>query len=48
MPDSIPSTSEILRKRLSWSLITLTRVLETGDLGPFFYRFNRPGEISTR
>jgi predicted dinucleotide-binding enzyme len=30
------------------SLIALTRVLETGDLGPFFYRFNRPGEISAR
>jgi 8-hydroxy-5-deazaflavin:NADPH oxidoreductase len=29
-------------------LIALTRVLETGDLGPFFYRFNRPGEISAR
>jgi predicted dinucleotide-binding enzyme len=29
------------------SLIALTRVLETGDLGPFFYRFNRPGELST-
>ncbi len=28
------------------SLIALTRVLESGDLGPFFYRFNRPGEIS--
>ena len=27
-------------------LIALTRVLETGELGPFFYRFNRPGEIS--
>jgi len=29
-------------------LIALTRVLETGDLGPFFYRFNRPGEVSAR
>jgi predicted dinucleotide-binding enzyme len=29
-------------------LIALTRALETGDLGPFFYRFNRPGEISAR
>lgn len=28
------------------SLIALTRVLETGELGPFFYRFNRPGELS--
>ena len=27
------------------SLIALTRVLEIGDLGPFFYRFNRPGEL---
>jgi predicted dinucleotide-binding enzyme len=27
------------------SLIDVTRALETGDLGPFFYRFNRPGEI---
>jgi predicted dinucleotide-binding enzyme len=29
------------------SLIALTRVLEIGDLGPFFYRFNRPGELFT-
>jgi 8-hydroxy-5-deazaflavin:NADPH oxidoreductase len=30
------------------SLIALTRVLETGELGPSFYRFNRPGEITLR
>jgi 8-hydroxy-5-deazaflavin:NADPH oxidoreductase len=30
------------------SLIALTRVLENGDLGPFFQRFNRPGELSAR
>lgn len=29
-------------------LIALTRVLENGELGPFFYRFNRPGELSAR
>ena len=29
------------------SLIALTSVLENGELGPFFYRFNRPGELST-
>jgi hypothetical protein len=22
--------------------------LDRGDLGPFFYRFNRPGELSAR
>ncbi len=26
-------------------LIALTRVLGNGELGPFFYRFNRPGEL---
>lgn len=29
------------------SLITLTMTLGRGELGPFFYRFNRPGELST-
>jgi 8-hydroxy-5-deazaflavin:NADPH oxidoreductase len=27
-------------------LVALTRVLGNGELGPFFYRFNRPGELS--
>lgn len=27
-------------------LIALTRILENGDLGPFFYRFNRAGELT--
>ena len=27
------------------SLIALTSTLDSGDLGPFFYRFNRPGEL---
>lgn len=27
-------------------LIALTQVLGNGELGPFFYRFNRPGELS--
>ncbi|MFD7155496.1 NADPH-dependent F420 reductase [Kribbella sp. NPDC059898] len=27
------------------SLIALTSALDRGDLGPFFYRFNRPGEL---
>ena len=28
------------------SLIMLTSTLDRGELGPFFYRFNRPGELS--
>lgn len=27
-------------------LVGLTRVLGNGELRPFFYRFNRPGELS--
>jgi hypothetical protein len=27
-------------------LVALTRVLGNGELGPFFYRFNRPGELA--
>jgi predicted dinucleotide-binding enzyme len=27
------------------SLIALTSTLEHGELGPFFYRFNRPGDL---
>lgn len=30
------------------SLIALTVALDRGELGPFFYRFNRPGELSAR
>lgn len=30
------------------SLIALTMALGRGELGPFFYRFNRPGDLSTR
>lgn len=30
------------------SLIALTTTLDRGDLGPFFYRFNRPGELATQ
>ena len=29
------------------SLVALTMALDHGELGPFFYRFNRPGELST-
>jgi predicted dinucleotide-binding enzyme len=29
-------------------LVALTQVLGNGDLGPFFYRFNRPGELSAK
>lgn len=29
-------------------LIALTSTLDRGDLGPFFYRFNRPGELGAR
>jgi hypothetical protein len=27
---------------------TLTMALDHGELGPFFYRFSRPGELSLR
>lgn len=30
------------------SFIALTSTLDRGDLGPFFYRFNRPGEMSPK
>jgi hypothetical protein len=30
------------------SLIALTSTLDRGDLGPFFYRFNRPGDLAAR
>src|SRR3954447_13113525 len=30
------------------SLIALTMTLGGGELGPFFYRFNRPGDLSPR
>ena len=30
------------------SLIALTVTLDRGELGPFFYRFNRPGELLNR
>lgn len=30
------------------SLIAVISTLDRGDLGPFFYRFNRPGELSAR
>ncbi|GAA3310019.1 NADPH-dependent F420 reductase [Arthrobacter ramosus] len=30
------------------SLITLTSTLDRGELGPFFYRFHRPGELAAR
>jgi predicted dinucleotide-binding enzyme len=29
------------------SLISLTRALDNGDMGPFFYRFTRPGELAS-
>jgi predicted dinucleotide-binding enzyme len=28
------------------SLITLTATLDCGELGPFFYRFSRPGALA--
>jgi len=34
--------------RLLESLIALTMGVAQGGLGPFFYRFNRPGEWSVR
>jgi predicted dinucleotide-binding enzyme len=36
------------RAPLLESLIALTMALGGGELGPFFYRFNRPGDLSTR
>jgi predicted dinucleotide-binding enzyme len=30
------------------SLIALTATLDRGELGPFFYRFHRPGELAAR
>jgi hypothetical protein len=30
------------------SLIALTSTLDRGELGPFFYRFRRPGELTAR
>jgi predicted dinucleotide-binding enzyme len=30
------------------SLIALTSTLDRGELGPFFYRFHRPGELEAR
>jgi hypothetical protein len=30
------------------SLIALTSTLDRGELGPFFYRFHRPGELAER
>jgi predicted dinucleotide-binding enzyme len=30
------------------NLIALTVALDHGELGPFFYRFNRPGDLSVR
>ena len=37
---------DLSQARLLESLIGLTMGLAQGGLGPFFYRFNRPGELS--
>ncbi|MFB7719162.1 NADPH-dependent F420 reductase [Nocardia sp. NPDC056100] len=38
---------DLTKAPLLESLIALTSTLDRGDLGPFFYRFNRPGEFTT-
>ena len=37
---------DLAQAALLESLIVLTSTLDRGELGPFFYRFNRPGELS--
>ncbi len=37
---------DLAKAPLLESLITLTSTLDRGELGPFFYRFNRPGELA--
>ncbi|MGO4587071.1 NAD(P)-binding domain-containing protein [Arthrobacter sp. 2RAF6] len=42
---------DLAKAPLLESLITLTSTLDRGELGPFFYRFNRfnrPGELAAR
>ncbi|WP_284983055.1 hypothetical protein [Arthrobacter sp. efr-133-TYG-118] len=38
---------DLAKAPLLESLITLTSTLERGELGPFFYRFHRPGELAS-
>ncbi|WP_327139720.1 NADPH-dependent F420 reductase [Nocardia sp. NBC_01327] len=37
---------DLTKAPLLESLIELTSTLDRGELGPFFYRFNRPGELA--
>lgn len=39
---------DLAKAPLLESLIALTSTLDRGELGPFFYRFNRPGELAAR
>ncbi|MCI0139998.1 hypothetical protein KNN17_00225 [Arthrobacter bambusae] len=39
---------DLTKAPLLESLIALTSTLDRGELGPFFYRFNRPGELAAR
>lgn len=39
---------DLAKAPLLESLITLTSTLDKGELGPFFYRFHRPGELAAR
>ncbi|GAA5193108.1 hypothetical protein GCM10023346_16900 [Arthrobacter gyeryongensis] len=39
---------DLAKAPLLESLITLTSTLDRGELGPFFYRFNRPGELAAQ
>jgi 8-hydroxy-5-deazaflavin:NADPH oxidoreductase len=39
---------DLTQGRLLESLIGLTMAVAKGGLGPFFYRFNRPGELTVR
>jgi hypothetical protein len=36
----------VASENLVHDLQAATRVLENGELGPFFYRFNRPGQFA--
>lgn len=39
---------DLAKAPLLESLITLTSTLDRGELGPFFYRFHRPGGLAAR
>ena len=45
-PLHLVATGDLAQAAVLESLIMLTSTLDRGELGPFFYRFNRPGELS--